>query len=136
MTEREHQGWRARLVDDHDYLWARLPFIVPMALAIARRRGDAGARAIARDVLALRTIVLDHLSREEQALVRQTARTIRDRLHDDHLAVASLLASLREEVARKPADDATERALFAELARLDARLVAQIPAEEQLLELA
>lgn len=136
MTEREYPGWRARLVDDHDYIWARLPFVAPMALAVARRRGDPHARAMARDVLALRSIVLDHLSREEQALARQVARTIRDRLHADHVVVASLLASLREEAASASTDDATARALFAELAALDARLATQIAAEERLLKLA
>ena len=125
--------WRERLVERHDYVWAHLPFIVPMALAVERRRGDDRAHAIARDLLALRSIVLDHMSREERALARHEARAIRERLHDDHLVVAGLLASLRETAAGASAADATEQALFAELSHLDAELAAEIASEELLL---
>ena len=108
-----------------------------MAVAVARRRRDPGAEALARGLLELRPIVLDHLAREEHALAERSARAIRDRLHDDHLAVAKLLASLREDAARAATEEAgagmTEQALFAELAQLDAHLAAQITLEEQLL---
>ena len=81
--------------------------------------------------------MLDHLAREERALALHAARAIRDRLHGDHLAVAKLLASLREDAARAAtegtAEGATEQVLFAELAQLDAHLAAQIALEEQLL---
>ncbi len=130
-------GWRERVIDHHDYIWARLPFVVPMALAVARRRGDGRANAIAHALLALHPIVLDHLAREERALALHSARAIRDRLHDDHVAVADLLARLREAAAAEStavADaTATERELFAELARLDAHLAAQIAFEEGVL---
>ena len=125
--------WRAHLVERHDYVWAHLPFIIPMALAVARRRGDRRARAIARDLLELRSIVFDHMSREERALALKEARAIRERLHDDHVAVASLLASLRESAAGASAADATEEALFSGLSRLDAELAAEIASEELLL---
>lgn len=130
-------AWRDRLIDHHDYIWARLPFVVPMALAVARRRHNRCADALARGLLELRPIVLDHLAREEHALALRTARAIRDRLHVDHLAVAKLLATLREDAAQTAAEEAgggaTEHALFAELAQLDAHLAAQIALEEQLL---
>jgi hypothetical protein len=133
MTAASDGAWREHLVERHDYAWARLPFVVPMALAVKRRRGDRRGHAIARDVVALSSIVLDHMAREERALARHEARAIRERLHDDHVAVAGLLASLREEATDTSTEDATERALFAELARLDAELAAQIAAEERLL---
>ncbi len=108
-----------------------------MAFAVARRRRDRYAEALARGLLELRPIVLDHLAREEHALALRTARSIRDRLHVDHLAVAKLLATLREDAARAATEEAgagaTEHALFAELAQLDAHLAAQIALEEQLL---
>ncbi len=130
-------AWRDRLIDHHDYIWARLPFVVPMAFAVARRRRNRRAEALARGLLELRPIVLDHRAREEHALVLRTARAIRDRLHVDHLAVAKLLATLREDAAQAAAEEAgggaTEHALFAELAQLDAHLAAQIALEEKLL---
>ena len=129
-------GWRDRLVDHHDYIWARLPFVVPMAFAVARRRRDRRAELLARGLLELRPIVLDHLTREERALALHRARAIRDRLHDDHLAVATLLASLREDADRATEgapEGTTEQALASELARLDEHLAAQIALEERLL---
>lgn len=127
--------WQDRVVEHHDYIWARLPFIVPMALAVARRRADHDADALVRDLFALHPIVLDHLSREERALAQGSARAIRDRLHDDHLAVAELLAHLRVNAAEVAAHDtdATAHVLLAELAQLDACLADQIALEELLL---
>ncbi len=140
MTTADLQaGWSERLVDHHDYIWARLPFLVPMALAVARRRGDDRAHAIADALLALHPIVLDHLAREERALALHSARAIRDRLHDDHVAVNDLLARLREEAAAASAagqsSTPTERELFAELVLLDTHIAAQIALEERLLGL-
>ena len=131
------ERWQDRVVEHHDYIWARLPFIVPMALAVARRRADHDADALVRDLFALRPIVLDHLSREERAHAQGSARAIRDRLHDDHLAVAELLAHLRvnaaEVAAHDTEPDATAHALLAEIAQLDVCLAEQIILEEKLL---
>jgi iron-sulfur cluster repair protein YtfE (RIC family) len=55
---------------DHDYVWARLPYLVPMAGKIARRcrqRGD-GCTEMAALVAALRSVLLDHLDHEERVL--------------------------------------------------------------------
>ncbi len=130
-------GWRERCIDQHDYVWARLPFLIPMALAVARRQLDDDSQAIARDLITLRRVVFEHLAREEDALAIHGARAIRDRLHDDHLMMASLLATLRTRSAGLAArDGSTEQALAGELARLVTELQAEIAAEDQLLETA
>ncbi len=127
--------WQDRIVEHHDYIWARLPFVIPMALAVARRRGDPRSHALARELVALRPVVLDHLAREEVALALHSARAISDRLHADHVALATMLVRLREDAADASSADqeATERRLFAELAQLDLHLAEQIALEERLL---
>jgi hypothetical protein len=130
-------GWRERCIDQHDYVWARLPFLIPMALVVARRQLDDDSQAVARDLIALRSLVFEHLTREERALSIHGARAIRDRLHDDHLMMASLLATLRTHSAGLAArDGSTEHALAGELARLVSELQAEIAVEDQLLETA
>lgn len=128
--------WQDRVVEHHDYIWARLPFVIPMALAVARRRGDPRSHALARALVALRPMVLDHLSREEHALALRAARAIGDRLHADHVALGTMLAHLREDAAGASSgqeQEATERRLFAELAQLDLHLAEQIALEERML---
>ena len=129
-------SWQDRLVEHHDYIWARLPFVIPMALAVARRRGDHRSQALARNLVALQPIVLDHLAREERALALRSARAIRDRLHADHVDLAHVLVNVREDAAEAcggPDREATERMLFAELALLDMHLVEQIAIEDRML---
>lgn len=126
------------IADHHDYVWARLPFIVPMAVTVARRRGDRAAHALARMMVELRPLVLGHLQREEQQLAGPSvALTIHDRLHADHVAVTTLLERIRDATGNVDHDrdraDPTERALFCELARLDEHLAAQITLEEHLM---
>lgn len=131
-----HEPWQDRLVDHHDYIWARLPFVIPMALAVARRRRDPRSHALARDLVALRPVVLDHLAREEQALALRSAHTICDRLHADHVALGNMLAHLRDDAADASSgreQEATERRLFTELARLYLHLEDQIALEERML---
>ena len=129
--------WQDRLVEHHDYIWARLPFVIPMAFAVARRRGDHRSQVLARDLVTLRPLVLDHLTREERALALRSARAIRERLHADHLGLAGMLGHLRDDAAEAylgPDRDATERLLFAELAVLDMHLVEQIALEDRMLD--
>ncbi len=127
------------IADHHDYVWARLPFIVPMAVAVARRRGDRSADTLARMMVELRPLVLSHLEREERLLVTSSVSpTIHDRLHTEHLAVTTLLEHIRDatsysERVHHGTIDPTERALYSELACLDDHLAAQIALEEQLL---
>jgi len=131
------QPWQERVVEDHDYIWARLPFMIPMALAVARRRGDPRSHALARDLVELRPVVLDHLSREEHALALRSARTICDRLHADHVALGTMVEQLREDAAAMASgreQEATERMLFSEIAQLDLYLARQIALEERILQ--
>ena len=129
------------VVHHHDYVWARLPFLVPMAIAAARRRGDHTAHELARLLLDLRPLLLGHLDREERLLAvpepASVTTTIRDGMHSDHLVVAALLDHIRNVAgvgyhARDGASP-TERALYLELARLDEHVQAQIELEEHLM---
>jgi iron-sulfur cluster repair protein YtfE (RIC family) len=126
------------IAEHHDYVWARLPFIVPMAVAVARRRGDRIAHALAGMMVELRPLVLGHLEREEQQLAgHPVTPTIHDRLHADHVAVTTLLDRIRNATGNAEHDrdctDPTERVLYSELARLDEHLAAQITLEEHLM---
>lgn len=129
------------VVHHHDYVWARLPFLVPMAIAAARRRGDSTAHELARLLRDLRPLLLGHLDREERLLggtePASVVTRIRDGMHSDHLVVAALLDHIRDVAgdgfhARDGADP-TERALYLELARLDEHVQAQITLEEHLM---
>ena len=125
----------------HDYVWARLPFLAPMAIAAARRRGDSTARELARLLVDLRPLLLGHLDREERLLggsdTASVTTRIREGMHSDHVVVAALLEHIRDVAgggfhARDGADP-TERALYLELARLDEHVQAQITLEEHLM---
>lgn len=116
----------------HDYVWARLPFVVPMAITAARRRGDPTARELARLMVELRPLLIDHLEREERMDLAPATTT----LHAEHVAVTSLLDHIREIAGgdyRAPSTDPTVNALYLELARLDEHLDAQIALEEHLM---
>ncbi|CAN5535796.1 hypothetical protein BH11MYX1_BH11MYX1_47430 [soil metagenome] len=125
----------------HDYVWARLPFVVPMAIAAARRRGDGAAHELARPVRVLQPLLLDHLDREEAMLVHRTAASvttrIREGMHADHLAVGTVIEQIRAVAGRdyqtRAGAESTERALYLELARLDDHVRAQIAIEENLM---
>ncbi len=134
------------LLDDavanhHDYVWARLPFVVPMAIAAARRRGDGTAHELARSIVELQPLLLGHLDREEALLAHRASASvttrIRDGMHADHLAVISLIDHIRfvagSEYQARAGADPTERALYLELARLDDHVQAQIALEEHLM---
>ncbi len=120
----------------HDYVWARLPFVLPMAITAARRRGDQPTRELARLVVELSPLLFDHMTREEALFERGGAPTSRDGMHADHVAVTSLLEHIRAIAGiRDPRDveTPTERALYNELAELDHHVQAQILLEERLL---
>lgn len=124
--------------DHHDYVWARLPFVVSMAAAVARARGDTMSRELTDGLRQLYTALVSHLDREERFFERpgrtNAVEWVGADLHADHLAVCSMLASIRDVAAplfstRKDASP-RERALCDELARLDAHLSTQIELEE------
>lgn len=127
------------LASSHDYVWARLPFLVPMAVKLARARREARMEELAQLVGELQPLLLGHLDREEAVLdAHGTVTTpLRDSMHSEHVAVVSQLAAIRSIIgddyrARDDADP-TERTLFAELARLDRLVQRQIELEEHLM---
>jgi iron-sulfur cluster repair protein YtfE (RIC family) len=136
----------AVVASHHDYVWARLPYLVPMAAKIARRcrRGGGGCAALAGLVADLRSVLLDHLDHEERLLATLAgaadARFVKERiadLHAEHLAVSELFARIRAVgLVDHHADDevcGAERALHRELTLLDRHVRAQIVLEESLL---
>jgi hypothetical protein len=129
------------IMEHHDYVWARLPFVGPMALAVARRRPEPMADELARLIIELRPIVLEHLDHEERLLGGHAlaATWIRAGMHADHAMIASALDRIREAVARspwssEPGADELECTLRGELALLDQHVSAQISLEEELVE--
>lgn len=130
----------------HDYLWARLPFLVPMAAKIARASCGTSAACgpLAQLVDQLRSLTLRHLDREERLLARLSA------LRDDGLMIGEL-ASLRAEhcelqdllgrvciiagLPEAPAAGAcpTIHAFHQELRSLDRHLREQIRIEDEIL---
>ncbi|CAN5703367.1 hypothetical protein BH11MYX1_BH11MYX1_33830 [soil metagenome] len=129
------------VMNHHDYVWARLPFVVPMAIAAARRRADGTADELAHLVRVLRPLLLAHLDREEAMLVDRSAASvtarIRDGMHADHLAVSAVIDQIRaaagSDYRTRDGAEPTERALYLELAQLDAHVRAQIVIEERLM---
>ncbi len=136
----------AAIASNHDYIWARLPYLVPMAAKIAKqcRLGDRHCADRAVLVAELRSILLDHLDREEHLLSSLVGeadpRLVAERisgLHAEHHAVAALLDRIRAlaSVDRHTGDDAcnAERALRDELAAMDDHVRRQIVIEERVL---
>lgn len=129
------------VMNHHDYVWARLPFVVPMAIAAARGRRDGTADELVHLVRLLQPLLLDHLDREEAMLVDRSAASvtawIREGRHADHLAVSTVIDQIRATAGRgyraRDGAEPTERALYRELAKLDAHVRAQITIEEHLM---
>jgi iron-sulfur cluster repair protein YtfE (RIC family) len=119
----------------HDYVWARLPLVVPMAITAARRRGDRTSHELACLIVELRPLLLDHLEREERLVVDHETAALG--MHADHVAVTAMLDHIRDVTgpAFDPGNgaDPTERALYVELARLDHHVQAQITLEEHVM---
>lgn len=129
------------VMNHHDYVWARLPFVVPMAIAAARRQRNGTAQELARLVRVLQPLLLDHLDREEAILVDQSAASltarIREVMHADHLAVRTIIDQIRaaagSDYRAREGAESIERTLYLELARLDDHVRAQIALEEHLM---
>ena len=130
----------------HDYVWARLPYLVPMAAKIARecRQGRDGCAELAGLVVDLRSLLLDHLDREERVLATLAREAdssfVTERitaLHVEHLEIGDLLERIRPLTLLDPPEGAgacaTERALHRELALLDDHVRCQILLEERVL---
>ncbi len=129
------------VMNHHDYVWARLPFIVPMAIAAARGRGDGTAHELSQLVRLLQPLLLDHLVREEAMIVERSAASvtarIREEMHAEHLAVSNVVDQIRAAAGRdyhaRLGAEQSERALYLELAKLDDHIRAQIAIEEHLM---
>jgi iron-sulfur cluster repair protein YtfE (RIC family) len=129
-----------RIMEHHDYVWARLPFVPPMAIAVARRRREPSTDELVRLVIKLQTLLLDHLAREERSLARAAASTMvwgGDRMHTDHVSIGSILDRIHEIAAAcqlnaRPGVADLERAFCNELALLRAHVTSQIGLEEAL----
>jgi iron-sulfur cluster repair protein YtfE (RIC family) len=130
-----------QIMDHHDYVWARLPFVPPMALAVARRRCEPSTDELVRLIVKLQTLLLDHLAREERLLAAQAAAatviTVGERMHTDHVLIGSVLARIREVAAGcqwHPQSGVAdlERAFCDELAQLHEHVTSQIGLEEAL----
>lgn len=133
-------------VEGHEYMWARLPFLVPMAAKIGRTCCRTGPECgqLAQLVDRLHSLALHHLDREERLLARLSASRD-DRLTIDALARLStehhqLLQLLGRVCAaaglpEAPADDAcpTVHAFHHELRSLDQHLRDQIRIEDEIL---
>lgn len=107
-------------------------------------RNDDGCADLAGLLVQLRSVLLDHLDREEDILSaladEADAGLVIERiaaLHAEHLAVGDLLERIRalSSVDHHAADDAcaAERALHRELGLLDDHVRRQIELEERLL---
>lgn len=121
--------------DHHDYVWARMPFVVPMAAAVARRRNDPRSHELADALRVLYRSLVAHLDREERFFEKAGRANAVDwvgaDLHADHLMVCTMLDRIRELAASlHEGTSPLERELYAELARLDAHLSTQIEIEE------
>ncbi len=126
-----------RIMEHHDYVWARLPFVPAMAIAIARRRRDSSTDELARLVIELQGMVLDHLAREERSLAGQDRAG--DQLHADHVSIGLMLGRIHAlaascQCSAEPAITDLERAFRNELALLYEHVTSQIGLEEALAE--
>lgn len=120
------------IMGHHDYVWARVPFLAPMAAAIARCRPNAAN--VARRLRGLGSLLLGHLGQEERLLAGDAAAAVSligSGMMGDHLMIATALDEIRDAVARWPVSSEQERRLGSELALLDEHLQAQIALEER-----
>lgn len=129
-----------QIMEHHDYVWARLPFVPPMAIAVARRRHEPSTDELVRLVITLQSLLLDHLAREERLLAGQAAAsTVADRMHTDHVSIGSMLARIHEIAVSyqwdaRPGVADLEHALGNELALLHEHVTSQIGLEEAMVE--
>lgn len=133
--------------EGHDYIWASLPFLVPMAAKLSKEccgPGSAACACLGEIVAELRGLLLDHLAREERTLEAISwnpdagfIRACVAEMHAEHVMVQELLERVRAAagLGREPRDGAcpTERALLRALAALDQHVREQIWIEDEVL---
>jgi hypothetical protein len=115
-----------RIMEHHDYVWARLPFVPPMAIAVARRRRDPSSDELVGLVTTLQKLLLDHLAREEATMVWGGQP-----MHADHVSIAMMLDRIHA-IAERCQWNELDRAFCNELARLHEHVTCQIGLEEAL----
>lgn len=126
-----------RIMEHHDYVWARLPFVPSMAIALARRRRGPSTDELVRLVITLQRLLLDHLAREEGLLADKSAATwTDDRMRADHVSIGLMLDRIHEIAAScqcsVESGAALERTFCNELALLHEHVTSQIGLEEAL----
>lgn len=138
----------ARIVDrHHGYLRRTLPYLQPLVAKVALRHGEKDEKlvALAARYEELAAALLPHLDQEEEVLFPALVSRTPDRavirrelaaMHEDHLAVGTLL-----ETIRRLADDfvvpewgcTSYRVMMAELEALEADTLAHVHQEEHVL---
>jgi hypothetical protein len=124
------------LVSHEEFLWARMPFLAPMADAIARQRSVA--RLVTHKLDALVRLLLDHLGAEQRLLARPGAAAVAAWIGQgmvrDHVAISAALDEILVAVASwQGPTTVLERRFRDELAILAQELDAQITLEELLM---
>lgn len=129
--------------DHHDYVWARLPFLVPMVAKVAKLCGGAQWAGLVSLVDRLQSVVLHHLDREEHMLARfdhEGDETLIDEqlasLRDEHDDIWHLLRQVCEAAELpKPTAGAlsTVVAFREELHRIEQHLRTQMQIEDDIL---
>ncbi len=131
----------------HDYLRRALPFVHQLAAKVHRVHGQHEPRlsAVERDVQELQDTLLAHLDDEEAEVFPSLLKEDRDpqkveqllhEMNEEHLALAKLLGSLRDNTdAYQPPDWACNsyRTLFSELERLEQDTFAHVHLENHVL---
>jgi regulator of cell morphogenesis and NO signaling len=131
----------------HAYLRRVLPFVRTIGAKVARVHGDHDDRLRPLEVTiqTLADALEPHLDQEEEVLfpalmARDGDRTVIRRelatMHDDHLAVGALLATIRQQTGDFAIPDwacNSYRALFAELEALEADILRHVHLENHVL---
>jgi regulator of cell morphogenesis and NO signaling len=138
----------ARIIDrHHGYLRRTLPYLEPLVAKVAQRHGEKDARLVELDARyrELSAALLPHLDQEEEVLFPALMSRAPDRavirqefaaMHEDHLAVGTLL-----ETIRRLADDfvvpewgcTSYRVMMAELEALETDTLQHVHQENHVL---
>lgn len=150
MSEHEREDEVTRIqrtfVEGHDYIWACLPFLVPMAAKLAKACCGSGPECarLGEIVAELRAVLLDHLAHEERTLSAMSTqrdpaftRACLAEMHREHALIKELLERARAAAGLPGVASAdacpTERAFLSQLTFLDDHVREQIWVEDQVL---
>jgi iron-sulfur cluster repair protein YtfE (RIC family) len=132
--------------EGHDYIWACLPFLVPMAAKLAKACCGSGPECarLGEIVAELRSVLLDHLAHDERTLAAMSdqrdpalTRACIAEMHREHGMIKELLERARAAAGLPGVASAdacpTERAFLRQLALLHDHVREQIWVEDQVL---